>query len=97
MMQFPKAKIEAAAKVVNDHGTFEVQFNEKNIFVIGESSQMINEFESQLAAASYMGWDDGIVDGDELLRLITDIQGNRTDFRSRYNDEWQARYEIVAA
>lgn len=96
MMQFPKAKIEAAAKRVNDYGTFEVQFNEKNIFVIGESSQMINEFESQLAAHS-MEWDNESVDGQELLRLITDIQGNRTDFRSRYNDEWQARYEIVAA
>lgn len=96
MMQFPKAKIEAASKVVNENGTFEVTFNETNIFVIGESSQMINEFESQLAAHC-MEWDNGTVDGDELLRILTDIQGNRTDFRSRYNDEWQARYEIVAA
>lgn len=94
MMFFSKTRIESAASAVNENGTCEVQYNEKDILVIAESSQMVNEFETQLAAHS-MEWDGESVDGHELLRLLTDIQGNRTEFRSRYNDEWQARYGIV--
>lgn len=92
MMLFPKAKIESAASSVSDYGT-EVMINGSDVLVIGESSQSINEFETQLAAQS-VEWDGESVDGHVLLRVLTDIQGQRTEFRKRYNDEWQARYSI---
>lgn len=96
MMQFPKAAIQAAADHVKRYAEIEVQYNEKNIFVIADNSQALNEFEARLAAGS-LEWDGEDVNGAILLDNLVNIQGNRTDFRKRYNDEWQARYEIVAA
>jgi reverse gyrase len=94
-MQFPKTTVQAAIDDVAQFASIEVTYNENNLFVISDNSQCLNEFETRLAARC-MQWDNESVDGVELLRVLTDIQGNRTDFRSRYNDEWQARYDIVA-
>lgn len=95
MMQFAKTTIQAAADDVTRNVDLEVIFNDKNILVIGENSQAINEFEIRLAARNIQ-WDEESVDGSALLDTLIDIQGNRTEFRPRHtNDEWQARYEIV--
>lgn len=96
MMQFPKTTIQAAADDVARNVGIEVIFNDDNILVIAENSQAINEFETRLAARN-IEWDNEIVDGVALLDSLIDIQGNRTEFRPRHtNDEWQARYSIVA-
>lgn len=94
MMQFPKTVVLAAADDIRQHVDLEVTINETNLFVIADNSQAINEFEIRLAARS-AHWDDESVDGVVLLDMLVDIQGNRTEFRSRYNDEWQARYSIT--
>ena len=103
MMQFPKATIEAAIADINrvaevEEGdrlqVIEVTYNEGDTFIIGESSQIINEFETRLAARSAQ-WDEESVDGVVLLDTLTNIQDNRTELRSRYNGEWQARYSIT--
>lgn len=93
MMLFPKSQIEAAAKHVSDYGNIEVTYNEGNIFVVAETSQIINEFEVRLAAGT-LEWDGEDVNGAVLLDTLVNIQGERGDFRSRYNGEWQARYAI---
>lgn len=96
MMQFPQHTVQAAADDVTRNVELEVIFNEKDILVIGENSQAINEFEIRLAARNIQ-WDEETVDGVALLDSLIDIQGNRTEFRPRHtNDEWQARYSIVA-
>lgn len=94
MMQFPKANLASAIEYIGRYANIEVVENEKNIFVVADSSAAINEFEAQLAAGSVQ-WDGDDCDGRVLLETLVNIQGVRTDFRSRYNDEWQARYEIV--
>jgi hypothetical protein len=94
MMQFPKANLASAIEYVSRYANIEVVENETNIFVISDSSVAINEFEAQLAAASVQ-WDDEDCNGRILLETIVNIQGVRTNFRPRYNDEWQARYEIT--
>lgn len=95
MMFFSKEKIEAAADHVSNYSEFEVIYNEKDILVIADNSQSINEFEAQLAARN-IEWDEEIVDGRALMETLVDIQGNRTEFRPRHtNDEWQARYTIT--
>jgi hypothetical protein len=96
MMQFPKTTIQAAADDVARNTSIEVTYNEKNIFVIAESSQAINEFETRLAAHTVVWEGPTALDAGGMLRTLTDLQGERTEFRSRYNDEWQARYEVVA-
>lgn len=94
MMQFPRAKVNAAANEVRQHVELEVIENGGNILVIAENSQAINEFEARLAAHNIQ-WDEETVDGVALLDSLIDIQGNRTEFRPRHiNDEWQARYSI---
>lgn len=94
-MEFTKADIEAVAEYVGKYYTLEVAYNEKNIFVIAESAAAINEFEARLVAGS-LEWDGENVNGVIMLNALVDLQGVRTDFRKRYNDEWQARYDIVA-
>jgi hypothetical protein len=95
MMQFPKNKIQDAVNDIDEVASIEVIFNADNILVIAENSQAINEFEARLAARN-IEWDEEMVDGVALLNSLTDIQGTRTEFRPRHNDEWQARYSIVA-
>lgn len=95
MMYFPRTTVKAAADDVARNVGIEVIFNGDNILVIAENSQAINEFETRLAARN-IEWDNETVDGAALLDTLTDIQGNRTEFRPRHtNDEWQARYAIV--
>lgn len=95
MMQFKQDTIKAAAADVTRNVDLEVIFNVKDILVIGENSQAINEFEIRLAARNIQ-WDEETVDGVALLNSLIDIQGNRTEFRPRHtNDEWQARYSIT--
>lgn len=95
MMQFTKVQFEAALERIRRWSEFEVVENEKDIFVIAESSIVINEFESVLAAASVQ-WDGEDCNGLALLETLTNIQGNRTEFRQRRTtDEWQARYSIT--
>jgi hypothetical protein len=97
MMIFPKAAIEDAAKHVAQYANIEVTYNEKDVLVIADNSQAINEFEAQLAAGGLI-WDGEDTNGRVLLDNLVNIQGVRTEFRPRRtNDEWQARYDIVAA
>lgn len=95
MMIFPKESIEAVAIYVAQYASFEVIYNEKDILVISDSSQAINEFEARLAADSLV-WDGEDTNGVVLLDNLINIQGTRTEFRPRRtNDEWQARYTIT--
>ena len=91
MMIFPKESIEAVVRYVNQYATLEVGYNEKDLFVIADSSQAINEFEARLAADSLV-WDGEDTNGVVLLNNLINIQGVRTEFRPRRTtDEWQAR------
>jgi hypothetical protein len=95
MMQFSRVQFEAALERIRRFCEFDVVENEKDIFVIAESSIVINEFESVLSAAS-VEWDGEDCNGLVLLETLTNIQGNRTEFRQRRTtDEWQARYSIT--
>lgn len=96
MMQFPKTNIEDAARRVRGYANIEVTYNEKDILVIAETSQAINEFEARLAGGT-LEWDGEDVNGVILLNNLVNIQGERTELRTRYNGEWQARYGIVAS
>lgn len=96
MMIFPKTALEAAAKRIAQYANIEVTYNEKDVLVIADNSQAINEFEAQLAAGGLI-WDGEDTNGRILLDNLVNIQGVRTEFRPRRtNDEWQARYDIVA-
>jgi hypothetical protein len=95
MMFYSKARIGEIVKNVEQYVNIEVTFNEKNILVIADNSQAINEFEARLAAST-LEWDGEDCNGKILLDNLVNIQGVRTEFRTRYNDEWQARYDIVA-
>jgi len=95
MMFFTRDQVNAAVAHVNRYASTEVTYNETNILVISENSQALNEFEAQLAAST-LEWDGEDVNGRILLDNLVNIQGVRTEFRKRYNDEWQARYGIVA-
>lgn len=95
MMFFTKAEIADAAKHVEQYANIEVIHNEKDILVIADSSQAINEFEARLASGK-LEWDGEDCNGVVLLESLVNIQGVRTEFRPRHtNDEWQARYSIV--
>lgn len=96
MMVFPKESIEAVVRRLSTYYNIEAIYNEKDILVIADNSQAINEFESRLAAGN-VEWDGEDVNGVVLLDNLVNIQGVRTEFRPRTTtDEWQARYDIVA-
>jgi hypothetical protein len=96
MMLFPKSQIESAAAAVSGYANIEVTYNKGDILVITETSQALNEFEAQLAAQN-TEWDGEDVNGRILLDTLVNIQGVRTELRTRYNGEWQGRYAIDLA
>lgn len=96
MMYFNQNTIQAAIDDVKRNADIELIINPTDILVIADHSQALNEFEVRLAARSVI-WDDESVDGSVLLDTLINIQGTRSELRPRHtNDEWQARYHIVA-
>lgn len=96
MMQFSKTTIQAAAADVAKNADIELVFNENDLLVIAETSQAVNEFETRLAAHTVVWEGPACLDAGGMLRTLTDMQGERTELRTRYNGEWQARYAIQA-
>lgn len=96
MLTFKRDAVATAATDVAKHANIEVFANAEDILVIADNSQVINEFETRLAAQTVV-WEGPVaLDAAGMLRTLTDIQGERTEFRKRANDEWQARYSIRA-
>lgn len=97
MMSFPKAQIQTAADDVARNTNIELVFNKSDLFVIADSSQAINEFETRLAAQTVIWEGPTALDAAGMLNTLIDIQGERTEFRPRHTGtEWQARYGITA-
>lgn len=95
MLKFSKTTIQAASDDVP--ANIDLVFNETDLLVIADSSEAINEFETRLAAHTVVWEGPTALDAAGMLRTLTDIQGERVEFRPRRtNDEWQARYFIVA-
>lgn len=96
-MRFPKAQVQDAADYIARSADIELVFNDSNLFVLADSSQAINEFETRLAAQTSVWEGPTALNAAGVLRTLTDIQGERSEFRPRRTtDEWQARYNIVA-
>lgn len=97
MLKFLKTQIQVAERDVARSADIELVFNESDLFVIADSSEAINEFETRLAAQTTVWEGPTALDAAGMLRTLTDIQGERSEFRPRRTtDEWQARYSIVA-
>jgi hypothetical protein len=96
MMQFSKTTIQSAADDVARSADIELVFNQSDLFVIADSSEAINEFETRLAAHTVVWEGPTALDAAGMLRTLTDLQGERAEFRPRHTEGWQARYNIVA-
>lgn len=97
MMTFKRDDVANAAADVAKHANIEVTANAEDILVIADNSQALNEFETRLAAQTVVWEGPTALDAAGMLRTLTDIQGERTEFRPRtITDEWQARYAIRA-